>query len=265
MIKAAVIGSPIQHSLSPLIHNKAYEILGIEGSYERFDIDVESFDSFIAASLSEMWTGFSMTMPLKEAALLQRFDVDTRAMKIQSANTLIRMGDTYRALSTDVLAFDRILAGLDFSRVLVIGGGGTARAALGALDSLVEKITVVQRNDARNRQLLSSVDSSNLYFVDFSHPLEQYDLVISTTPQGASDIFADRVKGEVKTLIEVLYNPSPTKLSHAWSKNGGKVIDGLDLLVEQALDQIHLMSGISFDFAPMREALLVEVRSRQAQ
>jgi shikimate dehydrogenase len=164
-----------------------------------------------------------------------------------------------------VLAFDRILSGISFSRVLLIGGGGTARAALGALDGLVEEITIVQRNGARNNQLKACVDSSELNFVDFSHQLKDYDLVISTTPQGVSDIFAERVRDDAKNLIEVLYKPSPTKLSEAWVKNGGNVINGLDLLVEQALDQIHLMTGASFDYAWMRTALLEEIRTQQSQ
>jgi len=265
MIKAAVLGSPIQHSLSPLIHKKAYEILGVEGSYERFDINADKFDAFIESTLHQPWTGFSMTMPLKESAFSHNFDVDSRALKIHSANTLIRMGESYRALSTDVLAFDRILAGIDFSQVIVIGGGGTARAALGALDGLVEKVAVVQRSSVRNQQLLSCVESTELNFVDFAYPLDGHDLVISTTPQGVSDIYADQVTGDAKTLIEVLYKPSPTMLSGAWLKNGGSVVDGLDLLVEQALDQLHLMTGISFDYASMRATLLEEVRFHQPQ
>jgi shikimate dehydrogenase len=265
MIKAAVLGSPIQHSLSPVIHKKAYEILGIEGVYERFDIGVDQFDKFIQTSFNEPWTGFSMTMPLKEQAFRYEFDIDPRASKIASANTLIRVGNSYRALSTDVLAFDRILASIKYSHVLLIGGGGTARAALGALDGLVEMITIVQRNDVRNNQLLSCVDSSKLNFVDFSHHLKGYDLVISTTPQGVSDIFAERVSNNASNLIEVLYKPSPTKLSKAWQENGGTVIDGLQLLVEQALDQIHLMTGVSFDYASMRSALIEEVRTQQSQ
>jgi shikimate dehydrogenase len=264
MIKAAVLGSPIQHSLSPVIHKKAYEILGIEGVYERIDIGVDQFDEFIQSTLNEPWTGFSMTMPLKESAFRHDFDIDARALKIASANTLIRSGSSYRALSTDVMAFDRFFSQLDFSQVLLIGGGGTARAALGALDGLVEMITIVQRSDVRNSQLIPCIDSSKLQFVDFSHQLRGYDLVISTTPQGVSDIFAERVSTDVKNLIEVLYKPSPTKLSEAWKKNGGIVIDGLDLLVEQALDQIHLMTGVSFDYASMRAALIEEVRTQQS-
>lgn len=265
MIKAAVLGSPIQHSLSPIIHMKAYEILGVEGLYERIELGTDRFAEFIESSFDDAWTGFSMTMPLKESVFALNFDIDSRALKIQSANTLIRMGSNYRALSTDVLAFDRILAGIDFSHVLIIGGGGTSRAALGALDGLVERITVVQRSDSRNQQLLSCAESSQIHFADFSEDLHGYDLVISTTPQGVSDIYAERVSSNAKALIEVLYKPYPTKLSQAWLKNGGFVVDGLDLLVEQALDQIHLMSGISFDYASMRSALLEEVRSQQPQ
>lgn len=265
MIKAAVLGSPIAHSLSPLIHKKAYDILEVDGVYDRIEVDAHGFDEFIESSLSEAWTGFSMTMPLKESIFTSAIECDPRAEKIQSANTLIRVGNGYRALSTDVLAFDRFLAGITFKSVLVIGGGGTARAALGALDGLVEEITVVQRSNTRNNQLLKCVDSTKLIFVDFSHSLSGYDLVISTTPIGVSDIYAKQVDGDAQTLIEVLYKPMPTKLSAAWASCGGVVIDGLDLLVEQALDQIHLMTSISFDYSLMRATLLEELRAFQAR
>ena len=129
MIRAAVLGSPISHSLSPLIHQYAYAILGVEGSYERFEISEATFPNFIEQAMDESWTGFSLTMPLKEAAFSSSFPCDERTERIHSANTLIHNGRTFVATSTDILAFDRLLAQVTFSRVAIIGSGGTARTA----------------------------------------------------------------------------------------------------------------------------------------
>ncbi len=259
MIKAAVLGSPINHSLSPFIHNRAYEILGVEGNYERHEVTAESFDSFIELARNSDWTGFSLTMPLKEAPLKAGFDVDSRAQTIQSVNTLVRTGDSFRALSTDVLAFDRILQNISYHRVAIIGGGGTARAALGALDGTVDQVTMLQRGSNRNSQLVAAVSQSEIVFADLSTPLSDFDLVISATPAGASDSLASSIAGHAGTLIESLYKPWPTVLASAWEQRGGHVIHGLDLLVEQALDQIHLFANTGFDYTSMRSQLLAEV------
>ena len=261
MIKAAVLGSPIEHSLSPLIHNQAYEILGIEGQYSKIEMNGEDFIPFIQSESENGWTGFSLTMPLKESAFSIGFECEDRARRIHSVNTLIHQNGTFFGYSTDVRAFDRLIDGLTFSSVAVIGGGGTARAALGALDGVVERIDVIQRSSHRNDLLTQALISSGINFKDMGASLENYDLVISTTPAGVSDFFISSLGENPGTLIEVLYKPLPTKLSAAWKERGGFVVDGLDLLVEQALDQIHLMTSLNFDFASMRALLIANLRS----
>ncbi len=263
MIKAAVLGSPIEHSLSPFLHKRAYEILQIEGEYFKIEVDDLAFPSFLNNAKESDWTGFSLTMPLKEASFLPelKISVDPRAAKIHSVNTLIRIGDAYNGLSTDVLAFDRLLAQITFRKVAIIGAGGTARAALGALDGLVDSVDVMRRSAARDLLLGKCMDSTQLNLKSMESSLEGYDLVISTTPAGVSDAIASRVTSADGTLIEALYAPWPTNLSAKWGSLGGNVIHGLHILVEQALDQIHLMSGKSFDYAHMRSILLEEAIS----
>jgi len=148
---------------------------------------------------------------------------------------------------------------MHFTNVAVIGGGGTARAALAALDGRVSALTIVQRSDKRNELLSACVDKTALIFAPMQTSLDSFDLVISTTPAGVSDIFVSTISKSPGTLIESLYKPWPTKLSAAWQDNGGKVVHGLDLLVEQALDQISLMTHQSFDYASMRATLLADV------
>ena len=266
MIKAAVLGTPITHSLSPFLHNRAYEILGIDGDYTRIELDFPNFPNFLSGAMREEWTGFSLTMPLKEASFLPELDIslDPRAQKISSVNTLIKFGKSFRGISTDVLAFDRFLSSLTFSNVAIIGAGGTARAALGALDGMVEHVNILRRTTSRDGALEKCVDSTSLRFRPMNSVLSQFDLVISTTPAGVTDSLAHAMTAANGTLIEVLYNPWPTQLSAKWISLGGSVKHGLDLLVEQALDQIQLMTGASFDYATMRATLLEEVLAKQS-
>ena len=259
MKRAAVLGSPIGHSLSPFIHNRAYEILGFSGEYEKFDVKNEELETFIARKSTDEWIGFSLTMPLKESIFDLGLEIDKRAKKLRTANTLLRDGNTFKALSTDVLAFERILGQLEFTSVASSGGGGTARAALGSLDGKVAAVTILQRDNKRNELLSACADSSHLTFADMKTSLESFDLVISTTPSGVSDTFVPTISSSTGTLIEVLYKPWPTSLASAWAANGGRVIHGLDLLVEQALDQITLMTNMRFDYESMRETLLADV------
>jgi shikimate dehydrogenase len=260
MIKAAVLGSPIAHSLSPLIHQTAYKELGVEGTYEAIEVVSSEFARFIDRTMDEAWTGFSLTMPLKEEALSMGFEIDSRSLRIGSTNTLLRRSDSYVATSTDILAFDRLLDRFSFSSVAVIGGGGTARAALGALDGRVKNVDLLLRDDHRRVQISQSLLATEFDIKPMHTDVSDYDLVIATTPAHATDELAASIRSVNGTLIECLYHPMPTELLARWRMCGGEVLDGLDLLVEQALDQIHLMTAMSFDYSSMRGLLMERVR-----
>ena len=125
MIRAAVLGSPISHSLSPRIHTKAYEILGLAANYQAFEVTESDFASFFTKNMNEAWSGFSLTMPLKEVAFKVANEVDGRAKRINSANTLYRRDTSWFATSTDCLAFENLISLPMDSKVAIIGGGGT--------------------------------------------------------------------------------------------------------------------------------------------
>ncbi len=255
MIRAAVLGSPVSHSLSPLLHNSAYEFLGIEGRYEHIEVKNFELESFMRQALADGWSGFSLTMPLKETVVSLANRVDSRAARISSANTLIIESGEYFAFSSDLLAFERILEKGHFKSVAVIGGGGTARAAIGAIDGRVNEIDVLVRDDKRRSSLEACVQISRVNLCEFDSSISEYDLVISTVPAGASDELADACQNPSGTLFEVLYHPWPTRLSSKWETAGMPVFSGFDLLVEQALDQIQAMLRIEIDYAALRSHL----------
>lgn len=259
MIHAAVLGSPIAHSLSPTLHKSAYAKLGISGEYSRIEMPADDFQRFLRNLDRSQWNGFSLTMPLKEAVLPLVDSIDPIALRINSGNTIVITDSRMRVLSTDFTAFRRIFSDKSFTSVAIIGGGGTARAALGALDGLVPQVDVLIRSQLREQALRACVLDSQVNFLPMNASIERYDLVVSTTPAGVTDQIAAGVIAPQGELFEVLYHPWPTVLAQRWSELGNPLITGHQLLVEQALDQIHLMTGVEFDYAQMRSHLLAVI------
>lgn len=252
MMRAAVLGSPISHSLSPTLHSRAYEILGIQAQYDAVEVPSGALTEFIKqvnSTNSTQWLGFSLTMPLKEEILKVADEIDPLAEKITSANTLLPLSNQkWRALSTDVSGFIWALTSnnaIDFKTVTIIGAGATARAAAAAVDGPTRVIKVINRNSSREGAMRQAISAADLYFENWDEVRLDSDLVINTTPKGA----ADHLPSGNGIYFESLYDPWPTPLAKKWA---GQVIDGLDLLVHQAIDQIALMTGKSvnrIDFA----------------
>ena len=255
-MRAAVLGSPIAHSLSPTLHNAAYLALGVEGKYDAVEVKANELAHFFdqVKETDTNWVGFSLTMPLKEEILKLADRIDPLARQIKSANTLVPTMDGWLATSTDVSGFIWALAThevSDFKKVQIIGAGATARAAAAAIDAKDRSVQVFARNAAREADMRASVTLSNLVFSNWDEIGKvglNADLVINTTPAGAAD---DLPSGN-GVLFESLYHPWPTKLSAKWD---GKVIDGLELLIHQAIDQIHLMTGFVIDRKLMHQVL----------
>jgi len=258
MIKAAVLGSPISHSLSPLLHNTAYAQLGIQGSYEAIEVNAGGLAKFIDER-DESWTGFSLTMPLKEEAVAYAKHVDDLAKRINSSNTLYRDGGVWRATSTDVIGFSQALKfhKIDIKgHVVILGAGATARDAAAACDGFATHITVMNRSLSRVQGMSDAVIESELSFLDWNNlsVLNDADLVISTAPAGVTDSIELPQKTSVP-FFEALYKPWPTPASALWASRGGTVIDGLDLLIHQAVAQIEIFTGKTFDTASMYSQL----------
>ncbi len=252
MIKAAVLGSPIDHSLSPLLHTIAYSELGLESDYTRIDVKKGELAAFLK-QCDESWTGFSLTMPLKEEVLGCSEEISGLSERIRSANTLFRTSNGFSATSTDTSGFTHALSahGADArGEVLIIGAGATARAVAAACDGIATRITIMNRSPSRIEAIANCVELSELLFIpwDESEVFDTANLIISTTPQGASDRLIEFFPSRASSLFfDVLYKPWPTKACAEWGARGGQIIDGLDLLIHQGIDQVEIFSGLSFD------------------
>lgn len=249
-VKAAVLGSPIAHSLSPVLHGKAFEVLGISGTYEAIKVESGGLSEFLRRQ-GQSYDYLSLTMPLKEEVLdiakASSIKVDDLAQRIQSVNTLVKSGTGWSATSTDGSGFIKALAnaGYDhFNSVLILGAGGTARAVAGALDEIADSVSIMGRSVRRNAGIAACFRKLVPEFIvwDDQIGLRQFDLVVNTTPSGAADLVAENIPSKVEGLLfDVLYKPWPTLIARRWSDGGGKVISGLELLLYQGIDQINIV------------------------
>lgn len=249
MINAAVLGSPIAHSLSPRLHTAAYRYLKIDGSYSSFDVPAGTLKNFLSDK-SDSWTGFSLTMPLKEEALTCVDVIDPLVQRIKSGNTLVKEEDVWKLFTTDVLGFKnawRIHNKEKPISVVIIGSGATARAAAAAFDSSGTKICIIHRNSEREDSMKNCVQESSIDFYPwiFKDFILEADLVINTTPKFALDDFSKNVASKPSgSFFDVIYDPWPTQFAQAWKGQGGRVIGGIELLIAQGVEQIKLFSKL---------------------
>ncbi|WP_409483189.1 shikimate dehydrogenase [Arsenicicoccus dermatophilus] len=261
---AAVVGSPIGHSLSPVMHRAAYARLGLDDwSYDRLEVAEGGLAAFVAG-LDPSWRGLSITMPLKEEALALAAGADPVARVAGAANTLVRAGDGWSAYNTDVHGIRAALGdhGIDgVGRVAVLGAGATARSVLLAAAELgAREVVVLVRYGVRpqTEQLARTLGlgwaTASLDAADVTQVVPGVDLVVNTLPGEAGDAvapvvaavaarFAQVPGGRVPPLLEVVYEGWPTALARAFAGAGAPVVSGLEMLAHQAARQVTLMTG----------------------
>jgi shikimate dehydrogenase len=260
--RCAVLGSPIEHSLSPALHRAAYAHLGLNWTYDRVEVDEHRLGPFVS-ELDPYWRGLSLTMPLK-VAVLQLGEVDQLAQLAGAGNTLILEGGKRYVYNTDVSGFTWAVgrvAAAPLSRVTIMGAGATARAALIAATQLgAQHVTVIARTPARAEPLraLGDMLEVKLDIAPWSGQLPKADLAISTVVSGAADSIADAVIDSAPLIVDVIYDPWPTILAAAAHRAGCTVVSGRDLLIGQALLQIELMTGRAVPAEVLYAALLAE-------
>ncbi|MFJ4486214.1 shikimate dehydrogenase [Streptomyces longwoodensis] len=250
--RAALLGSPVAHSLSPVLHRAAYEALGLTGwTYDRFEVDEAALPGFVDG-LGAEWAGLSLTMPLKRAVIPLLDEISETAASVEAVNTLVfgedgrRTGD-----NTDVPGMVAALREHGIEEVesaAVLGAGATASSALAALSRVCTgEVVAYVRSEARAAEMRRwgerlDVELRTARWEDAAEALRA-PLVIATTPAGTTDALAHAVPERPATLFDVLYEPWPTMLAARWSMVGGAVVGGLDLLVHQAVLQVEQMTG----------------------
>ncbi|HEX7739166.1 MAG TPA: shikimate dehydrogenase [Marmoricola sp.] len=250
MTRCAVLGSPIAHSLSPVLHRAAYDALGLDWTYDAIDVDSDSLAAFLKG-LDASWRGLSLTMPLKRAVLPLLTSTDEAVRLTGAANTVVLTDGRREGANTDLpgaVAALRERGITSVSSVAVLGGGATAATVVLAAASLGCRTASLHVRDAARAQETVDVVSRGapglrLSVASLTAPISA-DLVVSTIPSAAqTPDLLDALRADA--VFEVRYDPWPTPIVSAAASLGATVVGGLDLLVHQAIGQVRLMTGIA--------------------
>jgi shikimate dehydrogenase len=272
--RCAVLGSPITHSLSPVLHRTAYAELGLpDWRYDAFEVGEADLAGFVAG-LGAEWRGLSLTMPLKRVALELSENVTELARLVGAVNTVVfdderRMHGSNTDVSGVVAALrERGVTGL--SSALLLGVGATAGSALAGLAELgVRTVIAIARDPARAAELerLAGELNVKLDVVGLTGDLSALrgDVLVSTVPDEAAAPYASALVQPVEVVFDALYEPWPTRLATAAEQASRIVIGGLDLLVHQAASQVELMTERTpAPLAAMRRAGEIALTERKS-
>ncbi|GAA1736518.1 shikimate dehydrogenase [Isoptericola hypogeus] len=279
--RAAVLGHPVAHSLSPALHAAAYHALALDGwQYTAIDTTIDDLPARVR-DLDLGWTGLSLTMPLKQAIIPLVDHVDPLALAVGAVNTVLvapaQCGVVLTGTNTDVHGLvaalregraERGLGGdVTVGRAVVLGGGATAASTLAALGELgCTSPRVLVRSLGRTGALQEAAArmgvTPRFEVLDATASLASLlvaDVVVSTMPAYAADPVASALAahggGPSGVLLDVVYDPRPTALSAAWAAAGGTVVGGERMLLHQAAEQVRLMTGRPAPLAAMDAAL----------
>lgn len=265
--RAAVLGHPISHSKSPALHTAAYARLGVDIGYSAIDVTVAGLPAFMESLRAEdSWCGLSVTMPLKSAMVREVDEVRGAGALLGVINTVVFEydgGAVRRAgYNTDVAGIVESVryAGVATTpHAAILGGGGTSAAAVAAVHELgADHVDVFVRDagragDAEAAAAAVGISLSVRPLTEAATAVAGTDLVISTFPPRAADDLAEELAALPGTgagvLLDVAYDPWPSRIAEAWRGHGGAVVPGLEMLMYQAAEQIRLFSGCDVDTA----------------
>ncbi|MFL6160568.1 MAG: shikimate dehydrogenase [Marmoricola sp.] len=257
----AVLGSPIEHSLSPVLHRAAYAELGLPWRYSAVDVEERELRGFIEG-LDRSWRGLSLTMPLKRTVMPMLDDLDPWAEVSGAANTVVLNHGARTGYNTDIpgaiAAIKERVRG-PFTDAVVLGGGATAASMLIALGEIgCENARLLVREPSRAIETIEAVARSatgpEITVGTLGDPVGAVDLVVSTIPAVAQTGWLVRSADPCPVVFEVTYDPWPTPLAAAALVSGRILISGLDLLINQAALQVSLMTNLPAPVAAMRAA-----------
>lgn len=253
--RCAVLGSPIGHSLSPVLHRAAYAVLGLDWQYDAVEVAEADLPAFLDG-LDESWRGLSLTMPLKRTVVPLLDELTERAAQARAANTVVLEPGRRIGHNTDIpgaVAAIRERTQAALPTAVVLGGGATAASAVLALADLgCRSVRVVVRDASRVGATLEAAGRHPerpmvevLTFREAALAAEALRpaVLVSTIPAEAQAESVLRLADHAAVVFDVLYSPWPTPLARLARVEGKTLVSGLDLLVHQAALQVRLMTG----------------------
>lgn len=259
-----VLGDPIAHSISPIMHNAAFEALGMDCTYHAFRVEKQNLEDAIKGAKAMGFGGLNLTVPLKETAI-GLIETDTLAARIGAVNT-IDFKDGIKGYNTDGVGARKTLeeAGVDIEdkNVLVLGAGGAARAIAFTFTEAGAKVNIANRTPERAMTLAAEVGKVNGFGLDvLDRCLEDTDILINTTTVGMDPnigdciVNADQMHPDL-TVFDIVYNPLKTRLLQEAEAAGATPVTGIMMLVYQGAEAFRIWTGVEPPVDVMKKAAM---------
>jgi shikimate dehydrogenase len=263
-----ILGDPVAHSLSPVMHNAAFEILGMDAVYLAFRVTKPDLEDAIKGAKSLGIAGLNVTIPLKEKALVFVDVADEMATRIGAINTIDFSSGTPVGYNTDGIGSMQVLeetvGELTAKNVLILGAGGAARAIAFYLDEKGATVTLANRTKARAAQLAAQLGSAAAIGLDaeLKKHIQATDILINATSIGmhpheeATLVTADMLHPDL-VVFDIVYNPLETRLLHEAKRAGvRKIVNGVKMLVYQGAASFTIWTGVEPPIDVMERAVL---------
>lgn len=265
-----LIGSPVEHSLSPSIHNALYDIFDMNFVYMTFDVKANELQKAVEGMCALSFAGFNVTIPYKQEILKFLDDIDEEAKMIGAVNTVTLHNGNLKGYNTDGMGFIEGLKRMGFNPlnkdVAIIGAGGASRAiCVYLLKEGVRCIYLINRTHQKSLELAKEFNSQ--YNSEIIIPIEKQelkcanlDLIVNTTPVGMWPQIYGNPLEDFKfcahtVVVDIIYNPKETRLLQEARRQGCTVQNGIDMLIGQALESIKLWTGIDISYNHCKKIL----------
>ncbi len=264
-----VIGDPIEHSLSPAMHNAAFEALKLDCVFLAFKVGLSQVEDTLRGMRSLGIRGLNVTMPDKNAVISYLNEVNEIAKFLGSVNTILNDDGRLLGFSTDGEGASRALKeyGISLSgkKLLLLGGGGAAKAIAYTLSQELEELTLLNRTPEKTNALVDGlkklgrkVSNGPLSESTIEDSLKDADILINATNVGMLPVERSLLKSEWLrpdlTVMDIVYNPLETKLAKDAKEAGAKVISGLEMLIYQGAASFEIWTGKPAPVEVMRKA-----------
>ncbi|OIJ22099.1 shikimate dehydrogenase [Anaerobacillus alkalidiazotrophicus] len=268
-----IIGYPIGHSMSPLMHNDAFLQLGLNGYYHAFNVREDQLKETIAAFRVLNVSGFNVTIPHKVSIMKYLDEVDVEAKQIGAVNTVVNVDGRLIGYNTDGKGYlksllEVIVKPLEESTVLVIGAGGAARGVVSALMNYgVAQLMIANRTDEKATQIKNDYGQKNIEVISFEEAesnIGVFDILINTTSVGMSPnienipLSVEKIKQNV-VLSDLIYNPLKTRWLQLGEEKGAIIHNGVGMFVEQGALAFQKWTGLNPDTKKMKEIVLKQL------
>lgn len=269
-IKTAVIGQPISHSLSPVIHNFWINKKNINAApYEKIEVSPHNFDKSLDRLIKSSYHGLNVTVPLKELAFSRCDELSESAKKTKSVNTLIFKGGKIIGTNTDPVGFEvslhkeTIKKNINKKKCLVLGAGGSARAVVFALSGMSADISIFNRTPEKAAKLCEDlgVSANTLEKEDVTKQTKYFDFIVNTTslgllPDETNNLIDFSLVQKKAFIYDLIYKPKESSFLQQAKANNLNFQNGLKMLIGQASAAFYVWHNIDPSHYSELEALL---------